>query len=253
MPNYRALITDLDGTAIPVSGDESDISEETMGVVRSAIEQGAIIAAATGRYWQVSSNVIRRLGITQPCVIEGGSRIIDATTEETLWEKHLDHNDLMAAFDIFKRKADGDCHISTDSFRDRTLEDMSGVDAGARYIYLLGAPPDQAQTVINTVNAQGFAIAHGTQSWRGGGTIDVHVTHREATKEHALHKWAELVGVNRSDIIGMGDSGNDVPLFNAAGLKVAVSNATDELLQLADYIAPNDSYQALSHVIKKFL
>ncbi len=50
----------------------------------------------------------------------------------------------------------------------------------------------------------------------------------------------------------MGDSGNDIPLFNAAGFKVAAGNATPALKELADYIAPKVEDGALEHVLQQF-
>ena len=51
----------------------------------------------------------------------------------------------------------------------------------------------------------------------------------------------------------MGDSGNDIPIFQSSGLKVAVGNATVGLKALADYIAPSVDQHALEHVIDRFL
>lgn len=51
----------------------------------------------------------------------------------------------------------------------------------------------------------------------------------------------------------MGDSGNDVPIFQSCGYKVAVGNATSTLKELADYIAPPVSKHALGHVIETVL
>jgi len=78
---------------------------------------------------------------------------------------------------------------------------------------LLGIPHDIATNVCNVINSQGYAVAHMTYSWDGEGFMDVHVTHTEATKEHAIKAWQKIESVTKAETIGMGDSGNDIPLF----------------------------------------
>lgn len=92
-----------------------------------------------------------------------------------------------------------------------------------------------------------------TRSWQGNELVDVHVTHRYATKEHAIEKWCELLNLTKDEVIGMGDSGNDLPIFEAVGMRAAVENATPEMLALADYVLPRPEEGALEHAIKELL
>lgn len=250
--SYKALITDLDGTAVKLSSNGEDVSPATQEAVEQAQKQGYKIACATGRRWSFAKPVTTALGILGPCIVEGGTRIVDAKTDKTLWEKHLDVNALGAVLDIFQRESEGGM-ISTAQFLPVQLHSVSKVSDDARFMYLLGISPSAAQNICNTINGQGFAVAHMTPSWSGGDKLDVHVTHQEATKEHAIQVWQEMMQISKEQTIGMGDSGNDIPLFQSSGLKVAVGNGTPDLKRLADYIAPNQAGGALEHVITKFL
>lgn len=250
--DYKALITDLDGTAVKISSNGQDISEAAIEAIKKAQNKGVKIACATGRRWLYTKNIVHKLGITDACIVEGGTRILDPVTEKTLWEKGLDANALAATLDIFQRESDEGA-LSTLHFREEPLHSVSSVTNDSRFMYLLGIESKIADVICNTINEQGFAVAHSTLSWSGGNRLDVHVTHPEATKEHALQVWHTIESVTKEETIAMGDSGNDVPLFQSAGFKIAVSNANAELKQLADYIAPNDKQQALEHVINRFL
>jgi HAD superfamily hydrolase (TIGR01484 family) len=255
MSVYQALVTDLDGTAVKISSDGSDVSEAAEVAVQAAQEKGFKITCATGRRWDSTKPIVKKLGIVSPCIVQGGSRIVDPVTEKTLWEKHLDVSAADATLDIFKREsAESDAGVlATFSVRRVPLNTVDRAPHNAQFMYLLNVTPEVAERIANAINAQAFAVAHLTPSWDGEGKIDVHVTHPEATKEHAIAIWQTIVGVNKEATIGMGDSGNDIPLFLSAGLRVAVGNATDELKQLADYIAPAQSDEALAHVINHFM
>jgi HAD superfamily hydrolase (TIGR01484 family) len=252
MSFYEALVTDLDGTAVKISSDGSDVSEAAKRAVQAAQEKGFKITCATGRRWTSTKPIIEQLGIVSPCIVQGGSRILDPVTEKTLWEKHLDEPAAEATLDIFKRESDGGL-LSTFTVMHEPLNTIDRAPHNAQFMYLLNIPVETGERIANVINAQAFAVAHLTPSWDGEGKIDVHVTHPEATKEHAIAIWQTMVGVSKESTIGMGDSGNDLPLFLAAGLRVAVGNATQDLKQLADYIAPAQTDEALAHVINHFM
>jgi len=252
MQIYKALITDLDGTVVELSSDGHDVSDIARMAVKRAQDSGSKIACATGRRWSFAKPVIEKLGITGPCIVEGGTRIIESSTEETLWEKHLDPSSLSVILEIFKSKT-SQGKISTFQNLPSALQSVTSVPDDARFMYLLGLYPDIAADICNAINGNGYAVAHMTPSWSGGNKMDVHVTHPEATKEHAVQVWQQLEGVTKAETIGMGDSGNDIPLFESVGLSVAVGNATPELKQLADYIAPAQNQEALAHIIDRYL
>ncbi len=57
-------------------------------------------------------------------------------------------------------------------------------------------------------------------------------------KAHALLKLEEIEEVEKENTTVFGDSHNDIGLFEAAGRKVAVANAIDELKNVADIVLP---------------
>lgn len=63
----------------------------------------------------------------------------------------------------------------------------------------------------------------------------------------------QLLQLNKSEIIGVGDRDNDLPLFDSVGFKIGVGNATQTLKNAADYIAPSAKDDGLAHVIEKFI
>lgn len=250
---YKALITDLDGSAVNITSNGSDIDEQTRLAVAAAQAKGYHISCATGRQWSSTKPVVEALGITSLCVINGGSAIINPVTEEIVWEQPLTTGTPSKILAIFKaHTASGEVYMPAEPFK-VTLTEINEVPEDLRYLYLIGVPSEDARLIAQEVNMSNFAVSHLTPSWSGGDFIDIHVTHPDATKEHAVKVWQELEGVTTEQTIGIGDSGNDMPLFRASGLKVAVGNATDELKTEADYVAPAVSDYALKHVIDKFL
>lgn len=251
---HRALISDIDNTLVGVTNDDSDIDELTVRAVENAIARGIHIGLATGRGWSSTKPIAVKLHLVDPCIVEGGGCIIDPKTEEPLWERFISADMSMQIVDIFRQYSPSTALVKSSGRADRlAIGEVGDYAFENRVIYLLGIARDEAegvQVVLNKLPRVTATLT--TPSWAGSGLYDVHVTHEYGTKRHALEEWQRLVGVEKVECVGMGDSANDIPLFDAVGLKVAVGNATEDLKAQADYIAPQLHEGALRDVLKTF-
>jgi HAD superfamily hydrolase (TIGR01484 family) len=252
---YKALITDIDGTVIAIGTNGSDITDQTRHAVKEALQKGKKITIATGRTWPSAGPVVKSLGLTDPCIIEGGSCIIDPQTEKIMWNMLLDEAASQKVLDISKKFVGGRVAIKSTSDAERLpiahVDTMTGPN---RVIYLLGLDAATAETVTKAINATDFAVAHKTTpSWFGPELTDVHVTHPDGTKEHAIAEWQKMMDVAKEETIGLGDSENDLPLFRSAGLKVAVGNAHENLKAKADEVVAAFDQGGLEQTITQFL
>jgi hydroxymethylpyrimidine pyrophosphatase-like HAD family hydrolase len=85
------------------------------------------------------------------------------------------------------------------------------------------------------------------------GKFGLNITHVAATKAHGLEIVMKQLGIKKEEVIAAGDGYNDFPLLMAAGLKVAMGNAVDDLKAIADYIAPRVEEDGIADVIEKFI
>jgi len=73
------------------------------------------------------------------------------------------------------------------------------------------------------------------------------------TKASGLAFLAEHVGFAREDTVAFGDGENDVELLEWAGYAVAVANAHERVLAVADFVCPSAAEEGVAHVIEAFL
>jgi Cof subfamily protein (haloacid dehalogenase superfamily) len=74
-----------------------------------------------------------------------------------------------------------------------------------------------------------------------GGGYFLTLLHPEGDKAHALGKVMEYLERDAKDVTVFGDSVNDIGMFRLAGTSVAVSNALDEVKEVADIILPHSN------------
>jgi phosphoglycolate phosphatase (TIGR01487 family) len=65
----------------------------------------------------------------------------------------------------------------------------------------------------------------------------LHLKHKSVNKGTGLVEVARALGLMPEEFAALGDSENDLPMFEAAGMGIAVGNATPEVKDMADHVA----------------
>ena len=74
------------------------------------------------------------------------------------------------------------------------------------------------------------------------------------SKGTGLLELARMLGIPPEETMAIGDSSNDIPMIRAAGLGVAVANATDETKATADYVCrENNDVGGVAEAIERFV
>lgn len=72
-------------------------------------------------------------------------------------------------------------------------------------------------------------------------------------KSNSLDQLISSMGIDRSEVIAVGDGYNDLGLIRYAGLGVAMANASKEVQDEADYITWSNQEDCVAHVVEKFI
>jgi hydroxymethylpyrimidine pyrophosphatase-like HAD family hydrolase len=75
----------------------------------------------------------------------------------------------------------------------------------------------------------------------------------EVTKASGLAFLAEHLGFSQERTVAFGDGENDVELLEWAAYGVAVANAHDRVLAVADFVCPAVTDEGVAQVIEAFL
>lgn len=243
----KAIIFDLDGTAIPNRIDGTP-SKRVIDAVKKAQQKGIKVSIATGRPLAKVRGIIQALGIESPCIIAAGTQIIDPVTEETLWKQELSLDQVKQIIEIAKPY----------SFDVWTSDGSDPSPAKERQVkqeqvmFLLGVPKEDTADIMSKLKKIPQLIAHEVNSWTQG-HYDIHLTHVKATKKHALEELLKIEKIDKEHIMAAGDGNNDLPLFEMAAYKVAMGNAMQGLKDKADYITDSVENDGLAKAIEEKL
>ena len=82
---------------------------------------------------------------------------------------------------------------------------------------------------------------------------NLEVMNKGVTKGNAVRILAQMYGINREEIIAIGDNENDISMIEYAGLGIAMGNAEELLKRAADHVTGDYQEDGVAEAIEKFI
>jgi len=266
---YPLIVSDFDGT---LSRTDETIAEETLAAIEEYKNSGGHFALCTGRMLVSILPIARELGLSglvacfQGSVvadIESGNLVVDgyipnsgaAEVCRTLEEMHAhvhvydtecyysnSDNEYLAHY---ARIVGVKAIMKTDEPLSVFIEN-SGIRVRKLLILVDPSERDRIMNVLQEKYGKDYYVTCSA-------AFLVEVTNRNYSKATALAKIAEYYGLSLQQTIAVGDSLNDLPMIEAAGLGIAVNNAENTLKEKANVTldASNDE-DAIGEIIRKY-
>ena len=83
--------------------------------------------------------------------------------------------------------------------------------------------------------------------------INIEINNETTSKWSAIKVLTEKLGIKDSEIMTVGDSGNDYEMIKKAGIGVAMGNGFDEVKEVANYITDFDYNDGFAKAVYKFI
>ncbi|HEY2004231.1 MAG TPA: HAD hydrolase family protein [Candidatus Saccharimonadia bacterium] len=240
MSNYKALVFDIDGTAVP--------SERLVRAIAAA-QPHLLLFAASGRSPVYGAPILKALGLTSPCIVGGGTTIMDPTTGRIL-DQALLPTTVITRVQQASAPFGYDVHLGSTPTQVRPPTNGRPVKDPQPYVLFPQVNDRDITGLMQALSAIPEIVAATSPDFDGGHTIQV--TNHDATKEHRVKQLLDQLGISCEQAIGIGDGNNDIHLFAAVGHRIAMGNAADQLKSIAHEIAPPVHEDGLAYIIEKY-
>lgn len=238
-----ALLLDLDGTLL----DHSDgISDRVVAAVRAAAKK-IPVGIASGRVLEDVNHFARLLGLHGPQVSDNGARLSDTVTGRTLVDVPIDPD---AARGIVNRlEQDNLRYFAVDSGRTvRHTSLFTGWRVTVITCSVAGQP--EAERIASDEAGDGVNVICSVGS---RGEWYVNYTHRNADKGHGARLFGDASGVDLSRVMAIGDGFNDVEMFRAVGMPVAMGHAPERVRCLAMHTTGTLEQDGVAQAIERYV
>ncbi|GAX90816.1 Cof-type HAD-IIB family hydrolase [Effusibacillus lacus] len=260
---YKLVAIDLDDTLLR---QDLSISERNREAIRLTIKRGVTVTIATGRMYASASRFARQLELDVPLITYQGALIKTSLTGEVLYEKLLEPDVALAAIDLAKTSglhvqayADDALYTQKENKNVRDYAELVGVSyrvADLHEIAKRGTPkvlysgdPDFLDRFAKEVQR----ILGDRANVFKSKPYFLEVTHPQATKGQALDFLVQRLGINREQVIAMGDSYNDLDMIEYAGLGIVMENAPEPIRRSADYITGHHEQDGVAEALDRFI
>ena len=273
----RMVGLDLDGTLL---NSQKQLTAHTCSVLARAARQGIVVVPATGRPRVGLPEALLTIPGIRYAVVTNGAAVCDLRSGKRLYTNCMPRED---AVEILRRTrpmevvqgafiGDWGYMESVDRARIRELDLVRAmqdyliasrkvVEDLPAYVEARGEAPEKI--VINFLkDAEGNArfrqetleiVRHYSGvSFVSGGIGNIEIIRKGAGKGSALLKLGELLGIEASEIMAVGDSENDLDMIRKAGLGVAMANSEEILFRCADVRTGSNDEDGAAAAVERY-
>ena len=278
MTDIRLVALDLDGTLF---NNQSKISDKNRAALQAATGRGIHIVISTGRpYSGLPLEQLAGTGIRY-AITTNGAAIYEIPTRTCIYEDAMEPS---LALPIIRYLLTKDIHM--DAFIDgnaystlsclpaaqklnmppsikkyiletRTrLDDFTGyIEESGRSIQkmTLNFYPDESGTLVDRENVKDYLMSIPDIECVSGGYNNLEFTKRGIDKGIGLKKLAGYLGISPDETLAIGDAGNDASIIQAAGIGIAMGNATEDIKAIADDITLSNEEDGVAAALYKYL
>lgn len=267
--SIKLLALDLDGTLF---GDDLIMSGRVRQAIASAQAQGVLVTIATGRMFRSARRIAADLKISTPLICYQGALVRDSDSGQTLYHKTIP---LKLAHQVISDTRRMGLHLNV--YLNDNLY-VSSITPQARFYAQInmgltlhpvgdlhawldaqgGQEPTKLVIVTDPEKTDGV-LALFTDLY--GSRLQVTKSHArfteftnaECSKGTALAFLAERCGVERDNVMAIGDGHNDLDMIAWAGWGVAMSTSPQAVLDIARIVAPPLSQDGAADTIERFV
>lgn len=278
MKDIKLVALDLDGTLFDNS---SRISKRNLTAIRSITDKGIHVVISTGRPFEgIPFDQIKGTGINY-AITANGSGIYEISTGKCLYENDMDEELVTPILNFLLTR---DIHMDAfiggkgytpiqcvetaqkltvpSSIKNYIITTRTRLDNILQFIHenqlkvqkmTLNFYPAADGTLIDRETVRKFLVSNPSITTVCGGYNNLEFTRADANKGVGLRKLAEILGVNPDATMAIGDTENDLAIIEAAGIGVAMGNATDAVKARADYVTTTNTKDGVAAAIEHFI
>ncbi|HEB4991299.1 sugar-phosphatase [Aeromonas hydrophila] len=265
---YKLIALDMDGTLLNSQGQ---ISPRTHAAIAAARARGVTVVLASGRPLEGMSRYLVELGLTgqDDYVICYNGALVQQVADQRIIRSQLltgsDASAIAALADELGINVHG-FSVSRGLISPRvspyTEHESRLIDMPIKLLDFATLPADEQILKVMMIDPEPLlspAIAKLPAELYQRYTVVrsapyfLEFMNKQSNKGTGVAALAEHLGLDASQVIAVGDAGNDHHMIEYAGLGVAMGNATDDIKALAQHTTGRNDEDGVAQVIERFI
>jgi Cof subfamily protein (haloacid dehalogenase superfamily) len=265
--SYKMIVLDLDDTLLR---DDQTISVRTKEALMKAQESGVKLVLASGRPTFGMRWVAKELKLDQYgsyILSFNGSKIINCSTNDETYSRTLSAETAHRLYDLSKREEVGILTYSEDAILVEEPNEFADIESRLTGLPVsvvpsfkeaIDGPVVKALMLKETdrlveVEKKLQTELDGELCVMRSKPYFLEFTQLGVTKGASLDYLIKPLGIEKEEVIAIGDSYNDLAMIEFAGLGVAMGNAPEDIKDKADFVTASNMEDGVAEVVEEFV
>lgn len=263
---YKMIVVDMDDTLLMDDHTISDLNKE---MILKAQEMGIYVVLASGRPTSAMTAYAKELKMdyyNSFMISFNGSTITDLKEDEVLFEHALTKEQIHSLYDFSQQN---NTHIITYlgeqiiSERHSEYIDIESTITGLELLIVPSFKDAVTTSAVKCLLLEEPSYLKSVEAVLKKAMPDLSVCMSKPffleaapngiDKAAAIQVLAEKLNIHQSEIIAVGNAGNDLTMIQYAGLGVWVDNVDAELREFGDVIVASNNDHGVAEVIKRYI
>ena len=275
----KLIASDLDGTIID---DKNSISQDNLKAIDNLQKNNIPLVICTGKTYALSKDVCKNLH-ARFGIFGNGSQIVDLTTGNEIVKKALSLQEIESCFSIIKNH---DLHVHAYTENSIVTPKLLYMDLRNSILFpnkvnieivdsVLNYAREKNEPILKLIVSSTSSLLNVKEELEKNTNLNImyitktgmykdniidkeyeylDISPLNVTKGNALQMLSNYLNLKKDDILSIGDNINDIDMFKASNISVAVNNACDKVKSNANYISQNTVENgAFAEAIYKFI
>lgn len=269
----KLIAADMDGTLL---NSDRKISEYTQRVIGKVLDKGIQFVPATGRAVNAIPEELKSIENIRYGIFSNGAAVYDIRQSEMLYKNQFQPEEVLRLI-AFVRQFDNMVSIVHNGQSYGEREEMENIDTyhldtytkeilitsrkiienSEEYIKehydtmekvtLVFRTMEEKEKVKEALKALDFI------QYASSLPKNLEISKKGCNKGDGLQHLAQVLGIEKEEIMAFGDADNDKEMLLQAGMAVVMENGLDSMKALADYITVTNNEDGVAKAIETFL
>ena len=258
MKDVKIIFVDLDGT---LKDSEGKITDRTYKAMDNLKKLGIYIVFTTGRSISYTKMLAKSYSPSSYIITSNGAEIYNYINDTMLYNSPISKDSITYIDELINKYE----LIFIANTKDARYSNKIEGTPGRKYIeHIKDINEEINQVVIQSkdINNMKFfrrdlnersevKISNKSSNLEGRSYLFYDVTNSDVSKGNAITRLCEHLKIDMSKTMAIGDSGNDIEMFNVCKYKVAMANAEKDLKDIANIETLSNNQDGVSIVLER--
>ncbi len=260
MKSTKIVFVDLDGT---LKNNNQKISIRNKEIIEKLFDIGILVVFTTGRPLNYTISLSKQFSASNYVISSNGAEIYNYFNKKIIYNSIISNevliklNELIKKYNLF--------FIANCLLKSYTNKDFG--DPGKKIINSLEDIFDEkiSQLIVESydiesmkkfkkelINIPNIKISNKSRNPKDSNKILFYdITNKDVSKGNAIKILCDYLKIDINKTMAIGDSDNDIEMLQVSNVKIAMSNATDNLKKVANFVTLSNDQEGVAVVLEQ--